>query len=360
MTGHLFIFSHQRITGLIAKDKRIPITDKQGPKALAIKKDALIFLASRNKNNSLQLLMTAKAATGIVSINGTSKYVRLKYAKVRTTETAYEICQGIEEDPNLVEYDYRDLNEQEIAACLFNTQKFSLLIDKARRQIIGDIPTGLNINPDAVFSSAVWSADQKSKGFAFRSWYDSNILSDQRNYASALKYRLQELSGADFERLMQVFFSIQFFGFNVVQTRLTKDNGVDLFLSSKNQIYGDIYLAAQCKRQIAPVGRPAISSFKGAMSHLENVNHNKVKAAKGLFVTTSRFSPEAIEFAKQDGCIHLIDGDELARLFFQYAEQAPGMWAVLNKALPKPIQHNLFQPMKILPKPTRRGKSNDS
>lgn len=125
MAGHLFVFSQQRILGSIANEKKIPISVKQIQKMAALNKNDLIFLVARSKNNALKVFMTAKASTGIVTINGKSHYIRLKFAKTRTPETAYELCQGLDESPTLADYDWRGLSEREIAACLFNTRKRS-------------------------------------------------------------------------------------------------------------------------------------------------------------------------------------------------------------------------------------------
>lgn len=94
------------------------------------------------------------------------------------------------------------------------------------------------------------------------------------------------------------------------------------------------------------------------MTNPLSVSFGNAKAAKGIFITTSHFSSTATKFANQDGFIHLIGSNELARLFFQHAEQAPGMWSILNKDLPKSVQHSLFQSTKTAPKSPRRPAKN--
>ncbi len=355
MAGHLFVFSQQRILGSIAKDKKFLLSTAQMQKMIGLCKDDIVLLAVRDKNKCLKILMTAIASTGIVSLNGKSHYVRLKFVKARTPETAYELSDGLSENATLDKIDWRGLNEQETAACLFNTKKYSQYVAKLKQAIVADLPSGLNINPNAVLSSVLWNVGSKGEGCTFKSWYDANVVSNQDSYSDALRYRLQELDGDSFENLMQIFFSIPFYGFKVRQSQQTRDNGVDLFLSSNSQIHGDIFLVAQCKRQASPVSIGALQSFKGAMTNPMNVNFGNAKAAKGIFITTSHFSSAAIKFADQDGFIHLIDGNELARLFFQHAEQAPGMWSILNTSLPKPVQHSLFQATKTVPKSPRRS-----
>ena len=65
--------------------------------------------------------------------------------------------------------------------------------------------------------------------------------------------------------------------------------------------------ACQANRWKDPVGRPEIHKFVGAL-------HGR-RARKGVFVTTSTFTREAIDYAAQiDTKIVLIDGRTLARL----------------------------------------------
>lgn len=83
------------------------------------------------------------------------------------------------------------------------------------------------------------------------------------------------------------------------------DGGVDGVIKEDRLGLGQIYL--QAKRWQATVGRPAIQSFVGAM-------HGR--AQKGVFITTSEFSQEALGYAKSLHGIRLrlIDGAELASL----------------------------------------------
>ena len=65
----------------------------------------------------------------------------------------------------------------------------------------------------------------------------------------------------------------------------------------------------QAKRWENTVGRPEIQQFKGALA-------DQV-AKKGVFITTSNFSKEAIESAKKSGIV-LIDGDKLTSLMIEF------------------------------------------
>ncbi|MBU1741072.1 MAG: restriction endonuclease, partial [Proteobacteria bacterium] len=65
------------------------------------------------------------------------------------------------------------------------------------------------------------------------------------------------------------------------------------------------------KRWEGVVGRPEIQKFVGAL-------HGR-RARKGVFITTSSFSQEAIDYAAGiDSKIILIDGDRLAQLMIDF------------------------------------------
>lgn len=70
-----------------------------------------------------------------------------------------------------------------------------------------------------------------------------------------------------------------------------------------------IYL--QAKRWDGTVGRPEIQKFAGALQGQ--------RASKGVFITTSTFSKDAIEYANRIPTkIILIDGDTLVAHMFDY------------------------------------------
>lgn len=67
----------------------------------------------------------------------------------------------------------------------------------------------------------------------------------------------------------------------------------------------------QAKRWAAPVGRPEIQKFAGALQGQQ--------ARKGVFITTSAFTEEACSFAdKINSRIVLLDGEALGRLMYDY------------------------------------------
>lgn len=86
------------------------------------------------------------------------------------------------------------------------------------------------------------------------------------------------------------------------------DGGIDGIIKEDRLGLDVIYI--QAKRWEGTVTRPEIQKFAGALIGK--------KAKKGVFITTSNFSKEAIEYADFTGNIVLIDGEMLARLMIEY------------------------------------------
>ena len=89
------------------------------------------------------------------------------------------------------------------------------------------------------------------------------------------------------------------------------DGGIDGIIKEDRLGLDAIY--TQAKRWIdKPVGRPEVQQFQGALS-----GHG---AVKGIFITTSYFTQEAIDYAAglRNSKIVLIDGEELAELMIEH------------------------------------------
>ena len=72
-----------------------------------------------------------------------------------------------------------------------------------------------------------------------------------------------------------------------------------------------VYLQAKRYAPENTVGRPELQAFVGALSG--------VSAQKGVFVTTSRFSPSAIDYLKTvQQRVITVDGDRLVDLMVQH------------------------------------------
>jgi len=87
------------------------------------------------------------------------------------------------------------------------------------------------------------------------------------------------------------------------------DEGVDGIIKEDKLGLDVIYL--QAKRWEGTVGRPEIQKFVGAL-------HGK-RAKKGVFITTGRFSNDAIDYVENiDPKVILIDGQTLSELMIDY------------------------------------------
>lgn len=86
------------------------------------------------------------------------------------------------------------------------------------------------------------------------------------------------------------------------------DGGIDGIISLDRLGLEKVYV--QAKRWQGGVGRPDVQAFYGALAGQ--------RANKGVFITTSTFSPQALEFARSVERIVLIDGAKLAELMIEH------------------------------------------
>ena len=110
---------------------------------------------------------------------------------------------------------------------------------------------------------------------------------------------LRRLDPYQFEKVVGDYF--RDCGYTVQQTKRTGDGGKDLIMYKGGQIY---FVEVKRYGKSHPVDRPLIQKLVGAC-HPNN--------AKGIFVTTSRFTQGAINEANRSG-IQLIDGDQFIRM----------------------------------------------
>jgi len=142
-----------------------------------------------------------------------------------------------------------------------------------------------NINSDII--SAIKKVEMKQ--------FESRLLLGTRKYTIS---DVQFLSGKEFEIFLQQMFNN--LGYQVENLRHTHDQGADLIMSK----FGE-RIVVQAKRYSGNVGNSAIQEIVAAIKHY--------KASRGMVVTTSYFTPSAIELAKSNN-IDLIDRDKLAEL----------------------------------------------
>lgn len=89
----------------------------------------------------------------------------------------------------------------------------------------------------------------------------------------------------------------------------TGDEGIDGIISEDRLGLDVIYV--QAKRWDNVVGRPEIQKFVGALQGQ--------RARKGIFITTSKFTDEAVQYARGiENKVVLIDGDRLTELMIDF------------------------------------------
>lgn len=132
-----------------------------------------------------------------------------------------------------------------------------------------------------------------------------------RRLRDELLIQLKSVSPAFFERLVVDLLVAMGYGGSYQDAAQaigrSGDGGIDGVISEDRLGLDQIYI--QAKRWEGTVGRPEIQKFKGAMSDQ--------LATKGVFITTSSYTKEAIESAKKSRLI-LMDGERVTRLMIEY------------------------------------------
>jgi hypothetical protein len=88
----------------------------------------------------------------------------------------------------------------------------------------------------------------------------------------------------------------------------TRDGGIDGIINEDRLGFDVIHIQA---KRWTDTGRPEMQSFAGRL--------DGVRAKKGIFITTSSFSSDALEYVQRiEKRIVLIDGGQLAKLMFDF------------------------------------------
>ena len=155
--------------------------------------------------------------------------------------------------------------------------------------------------------------DQNQSELSPEEQLDSAALSLQQSLADDLLEKLKTVSPAFFERIVVDLLVAMGYGGSVQDAGKSVgksgDGGIDGIIKEDKLGLDTIYI--QAKRWESNVGRPEVQKFAGALQG--------VRARKGVFITTSSYSSDALEFVKNiDSKIVLIDGPELSRLMIEY------------------------------------------
>lgn len=134
----------------------------------------------------------------------------------------------------------------------------------------------------------------------------------QEMLADEILSHLKGISPAGFERLVVALLSKMGYGDGRV-TGKSGDQGIDGILDEDTLGLEKVYVQAK-RYDNAQVGEPEIRNFSGSL--------DRQGAVKGVFITTSNFSPTARQAARDismgSKSIRLIDGRELAELMIKH------------------------------------------
>lgn len=151
-----------------------------------------------------------------------------------------------------------------------------------------------NSNPDELINQAI---EEKN-----------NLL------ISDLKDKINNMDPEDFEKMILILLDKMGYAFDknsLIHTNYVNDGGIDGIIKEDKFGFSNIYI--QAKRYTnSKVSRPDIQQFLGAVIG-EGGN-------KGLFITSSDFTKEAVEFANKQINVKLVlvNGDDLAKLMIKY------------------------------------------
>ncbi len=133
----------------------------------------------------------------------------------------------------------------------------------------------------------------------------------RRSVIAELVEALSRVSPEHFEDIvLEVLYKMGYGGSetDLARTGGPGDAGIDGVISLDRLGFEKVYV--QAKRWQGAVGRPEVQAFYGALAGQ--------KATKGVFITTSTFTPQATEFAKSVERIVLVNGARLAELMVEH------------------------------------------
>ncbi len=137
----------------------------------------------------------------------------------------------------------------------------------------------------------------------------------RKSLASEILNKVVELSAAFFERLVVELLVKMGYGGSIKDAGKavgrTGDEGIDGTIKEDKLGLDIIYIQAKRWKPGNVVGRPELQKFVGALAGQG--------AKKGIFITTSKFTKEALEYTpRNETKIVLIDGEQLAQLMIDY------------------------------------------
>jgi restriction system protein len=142
---------------------------------------------------------------------------------------------------------------------------------------------------------------------------ESGYLRIRKSLEQEVLTKLKSIHPSFFEKIVVELLVKMGYGGSIAEagraTKYTNDEGIDGIIKEDKLGLDVIYI--QAKRWEGTVPRPEIQKFVGALAGQ--------RAKKGVFITTSSFSKDAVSYASQmDTKIVLIDGEQLAQYMIDY------------------------------------------
>jgi restriction system protein len=174
------------------------------------------------------------------------------------------------------------------------------------KNIISDnTPSSANIddlNDDMTPSETIEISFQKIKNKIYNDILDTIISKTPREFEKLVVSLLQKMGyGGEIQNSGEV-------------TQYSNDNGIDGIIKEDVLGFGRIYIQAKRYQKENRIGREDLNKFVGALA--------VAQSNKGVFITTSSFNKNAIEYASKlnnNTTLVLIDGEQLAKHIYDYS-----------------------------------------
>jgi restriction system protein len=211
----------------------------------------------------------------------------------------------------------------ERAGLVTKTRRGHFVISERARQVLNNPPEEIDIRYLQQFpgfkesrqrspDGPVEAAEEPSQAETPEESMEQAYQQIREDLAAELLEQVKTVSPRFFERLvLDVMLKMGYGGYSGdgMVSPPGADAGIDGVIQEDRLGLDVIYI--QAKRWENPVGRPEIQKFVGAL-------HGK-RARKGVFITTSAFTQEAIAYAAGiDSKVVLIDGLRLAQLMIDF------------------------------------------
>ena len=208
---------------------------------------------------------------------------------------------------------------------LDSPKRGSIVITIEGKKVLGENPLNINVKylrrfPQFVEFHSSKKLDVNSETIAEEmkkqtpeELIDSGYVAIRKALEEDIIGKLKTVHPAFFERIVVELLVKMGYGGSIAEagraTKYSNDEGIDGIIKEDKLGLDVIYI--QAKRWESVVSRPEIQKFVGALAGQ--------RARKGVFITTSTFSKDAIIYAAQmDTKIVLIDGEQLAQYMIDY------------------------------------------